>query len=89
MDFVGVNSRTSVFRIYDKQLFSSFFISGDIANLAFIKLSVTGKADVGYSGCTELTAFAKLIRSHRLRITLEYFFWNTKDNGDTNQGGVE
>ena len=38
------------------------------------KLSVSGKADVEYSACMELTAFAKLIRSHRLRITIEYFF---------------
>jgi len=51
-----------VFRICDKQLLSSFLYQVILQSSAFIKLNVSGKADVEYSTCTELTAFAKLIR---------------------------
>jgi hypothetical protein len=47
-----------VFRICDKQLLSSFLYQVISLISSFIKLSVSGKADVEYSACTELTAFA-------------------------------
>jgi len=47
-----------VFRICDKQLLSSILYQVILLTSAFIKLSVSGKADVEYSVCTELTAFA-------------------------------
>jgi len=55
---VSFVQKHQLFRICDIQLLSSFLYQVILLTSAFIKLSVFGKADVEYSTCMELTAFA-------------------------------